>query len=147
MPTEFTVTSALEQLNPNYLADALRRLHIGLREAGVKVAVAASVQTPAVGRGTIESPKVTVATVVATFDPPIAAVKALRVTSGAATGGRILLDAAGTAAQIGTSGVYAAVISDDGSTITFEATITGFVISYIPRLSAADLAAKFYPLT
>lgn len=141
MPAEYTVKSGLEQVNPNNAADALRKLHLGLREEGVKVTVASSAQSPAGRTGTIESPKVTVALAVATFDPPIAAIKSLRVTTGAAAGGRLILDAAGTPTTT------AATISDDGSTLTFEATITGFVISYIPRLSTAELAAKFYPLT
>lgn len=148
MSAHITVSSVLETANPNNMIDALKRLHLGLREVGVKVTVASSVQTvPTPGTGGITSPLVTVAAAVATFDPPIAAIKSLRVTTGAAAGGRIMLDAAGSAAQIGTSGVYTAVISDDGSTITFETTITGFVIAYLPRLSTAELAAQFYPQT
>lgn len=141
MSAEYTTKSALEQLNPNNAPDALRKLHLGLREEGVKVTVTASAQVPTGRTGTIESPLVTVALAVATFNPPIAAIKALRVTAGAAAGGRLILDAAGTPTTT------AATISDDGSTLTFEATVTGLVISYIPRLSTAELAAKFYPLT
>lgn len=142
-----SVESVLEACNPSNIADGLKRLHLGLRDHTVKVTVTSSAQVPTGRTGTITSPLCTVSGAVATFDPPIAAVKALRVTAGAAAGGRLLADAAGTPAQIGTSGVYLATIADDGSTITFETTVTGLICEYIPRLSDTELAAAFYTST
>lgn len=57
-----------------------------------------------------------------------AVVSTLRVTAGAAAAGsRDVTDVGGTPA----AGL--ATISDDGKTITFEANVTGFVITYMPR--------------
>jgi hypothetical protein len=62
---------------------------------------------------------------------------AVRVTAGAAAAGaRLMTDAGGTASAT------VAVLSDDGKSITFEATVSAFVIYYVPR-SATDLLALF----
>jgi len=60
--------------------------------------------------------------------PPISQVVTLRVTAGAAAAGvRAVTDAGGSASS------SVALISDDGKTLTFETTVTGFVLTYIPR--------------
>ena len=60
--------------------------------------------------------------------PAIASIATLRVTAGAAAAGvRQVTDVGGTPSS------SVATISDDGKTITFEAGVTGFVITYEPR--------------
>ena len=69
--------------------------------------------------------------------PAIGDVLTLRVTAGAAAAGdRMVTDAGGTASAT------VAKLSDDGTTLTFEANVTGFVITYTPR-AAVDVASKF----
>ena len=77
--------------------------------------------------------------------PPILSVISLRVTAGAATAGpRVVTDVGGTPyAPVGaneTPGV--ATLSDDGTTLVFDTTVTGYVIEYIPR-SSASMTAPF----
>ena len=72
--------------------------------------------------------------------PAIGQVVTLRVTAGAAAAGtRVVSDAGGTATAGG--GVSAApgiaTLSDDGKVLTFETTVTGFVLTYIPRAAYA----------
>jgi flavorubredoxin len=78
--------------------------------------------------------------------PPIGDILTLRVTSGMATAGaRVVTDAGGAAGAPGANGPGVALISDDGKTLTFEATVTGFTISYRPRgidLSTARAVAE-----
>jgi hypothetical protein len=66
--------------------------------------------------------------------PPIGHVRTLRVTAvgTGATGPRVVTDAGGTAIapSAGIAGV--ALLSDDGTTLTFEGTVTGFVLEYFP---------------
>lgn len=70
--------------------------------------------------------------------PPIGQVLTCRVTAGsAATGPRVMTDSGGTPAAgatgLGDASGGVATISDDGKTLTFEAAITGMVLTYIPR--------------
>lgn len=80
--------------------------------------------------------------------PAIRSVGTLRVTAvgGGATGPRIVTDAGGTAVApgaTGNSGVPGvALLSDDGKTLTFEGTVTGFVLEYSPR-SAVDMTGAY----
>jgi hypothetical protein len=70
--------------------------------------------------------------------PAIGSILALRVTAGSATAGaRITTDAGGTAGAPGANGPGIALVSDDGKTLTFEATVTGFVLEYTPRAAVA----------
>lgn len=80
--------------------------------------------------------------------PPIQSLIALRVTAsgtGASLGTYILTDSGGTAI-IPPGGANAAVgiatLSDDGKTITFPNTVTGFVLEYLPR-AATDLETAY----
>jgi hypothetical protein len=63
-------------------------------------------------------------------------VSTLRVTTGTATGVRIVGDIAATLSTT------VARLSDDGKTVYFEAAITAFVIEYIPR-AAIDPTTEF----
>ena len=69
---------------------------------------------------------------------PILAVVALRATAvgTAALGARFISDIDATASAT------VAKISDDGKTIKFEGTVTGFILEYLPR-SNADMTAVF----
>jgi len=68
--------------------------------------------------------------------PAIGAVISLRVTAGSASAAvRTVTDSGGTA----TTAI--AKISDDGKTLTFEDTLTGFVLTYIPRGETAPTTA------
>jgi len=78
--------------------------------------------------------------------PPILILKSCRVTAvgSAALGPRIPIDSGGTAIAPSTYAGHVKV-SEDGTTLTFEGTVTGLVIEYVPR-SAEDLGND-YPLS
>ena len=69
--------------------------------------------------------------------PAIQMVKTLRVTAGsAAAGSRVVTDIGGTPVAPSTyAGV--ALLSDDGTSLTFEAAVTGFVLEYFPQSPVA----------
>lgn len=114
-----TLKSVLDRANPNNLADALALVKLGTMLAPTSVTVA---QTSAT---TIP------------LDPPALAVFGCRVTGGAAAAGaRIVSDAGATPSST------VCTLSADGATLTFEAGVTGAVLSYMPR-SSADMDAKF----
>jgi hypothetical protein len=69
------------------------------------------------------------------------AVTALRTVTGGTPGARIVTDAGGTAGAPGANGPGIALISDDGTTLTFEAAVTAFTIEYIPRAAVSMTAA------
>ena len=105
-----TLKSALNRANPNTLADAMAKVDFGTM---------------------IEPKTETVAQAAAatiTLDPPALAVFSVRVTGGAAAAGvRTVTDAGGTASAT------VCTVSADGATLTFEANVTGAVVSYMPR--------------
>lgn len=139
----YTTKDALDSVRPVEAFDALRKLFLSYKETGIVVTVPAA---PAIASRA--TPKATIVGSTIVLDPPAASVRSCRVTTGsAAAGTRIMSDAGATPAQIGTSGVYVATLSADGTTITFEAAPTAAVISYIPRITDADLAALFAPIT
>lgn len=78
-------------------------------------------------------------------------VTTLRVTAvgTGALGTRIMTDTGGTALAGDATSPGVAKLSDDGKTITFEGTVTAFVITYIPRsftdMTAADKALDGSP--
>jgi len=61
----------------------------------------------------------------------------LRVTAGAASAGLRQVGDAGA-----TPSATVATLSDDGKTITFETTVTGFIVEYLAR-PATDTSSKF----
>ena len=71
--------------------------------------------------------------------PAILAVKSLRVTAvgTGATGPRVVTDSGGTAVAPSSGIAGVALLSADGTTLTFEGTVTGFVHEYIPRSATA----------
>lgn len=146
-----TLKDVLNAANPNDLPDALERTNLGTLLDPLKRVF-------------------TGLTAAASFD--LTAIDGSGETAGATNPNRLPMlcghylrvDASGTAASVGNyivgpptstllippGGANVAVgvarISDDGKTITFPNTVTGFTISYIPRaVLAADLAADFAP--
>ena len=74
--------------------------------------------------------------------PKIRTIRSCRVTAGTATGDRYPTDSGGTpvAPSAGLPGIVA--VSDDGTTLTFEAAVTAFVLTYEPQ-SALDLTSSY----
>lgn len=125
-----TLQLELNKANPNTLADVLRQMQLGTMLAPTKAALT---NNPAAN---------TVA-----LNPPALIVGACLVTGvgTAATGPRAVTSAAGTAVaptMAGQPGV--ALLSDDGTTLTFEGTVSAVTVEYIPR-SAVDLATTSFP--
>lgn len=140
-PVLYTVKNELEDANGSKVPEMLRELHLGYKESGIKVTAPAAPVIPSHA-----SPSATFAGSTIVLDPPAQVVKSCRITAGtAAAGTRIMSDSGATPAQVGTSGIYIATLSEDGTTITLEAAATGAVIEYIPRVTAARLAASSNP--
>lgn len=108
-----TLALALEQANPNTLADALRLVNLSkMVEPQKLLAVqAAAVTVP--------------------LNPPALIVQSVRVTAGASTGRRVVSDSADTASTT------VCLLSDDGATLTFEGNVTQATIVYVARSEAA----------
>jgi hypothetical protein len=140
-----TLKVALDEANPNKLADALRKVALGTILAplkrtftGLTGASCDLTATDGVGE-----------TAGAANPNRLAALRinTLRVTGVTAStdiGSYVASDAAGTGVTANDSAVVGiATISDDGKTITFpNGDATDFVIEYIPR-PAADMTAAF----
>jgi hypothetical protein len=147
----FNPQQVLDQSDPNLVPDVLRQMALGTMLTPMKVTVtgltaaaafdltSTAVQAAAtVNNGAAQfTPGVTPSPVAL---PPALVVSTLRVTAvgSGATGPRTVTDAGGTpvAPSAGIAGV--ATISDDGKTLTFEGTVTGFIIEYVPR-AAVDM--------
>lgn len=124
--------------DPGLVGSVGRRVKLGTRLAAVKVVVSGLTAAAA-----IDITSSTVAAKITSLKgldalgtgetlPPIGSVLALRVTTGSAqAGARTLVDKDGTP----TTGV--ATISDDGKTLTFETTLTGFILEYNPRVDVS----------
>jgi hypothetical protein len=120
-----TLQTKLDKAEPGNLADVLRQVKLGTmltprKKTLTALAAAAAHNITDAAHGSLA---------------PILKITALRVTAGAATAGaRIITDSAALAAAT------VAALSDDGTTLTFEDTVTAFVLEYIPR-SAVDMTA------
>lgn len=127
---------ALDQANPNKLADALAKVQLGTLLTPLKRVFTGLTAALSFDLTTIDG----TGEVVGSSNPlRLAAlmVGPLRVTAGAATAGvRTVGDVDATPSAT------VATISDDGKTLTFEANVTAFVVEYIPR-SAADMNDLF----
>lgn len=140
-----TTEQVLKKSDPTEMMDALRKVDLGTRLTPRKITFAAL--TSAAAQDITTAAAKAAATIVPALpdnDPvllPIHDVISLRVTAGAAAAGpRTISDSGGTASAT------VALLSDDGKTLTFETTVTGFVLQYVPR-PANDLTAKFAPST
>lgn len=149
-PADVTLQQVLNKANLNQLATILQKMKLGNMLNPVKVTVTGLTAAAAID---ITTAAVRAASTIVGLErdtgdnlPAILEVKTLRVTGvgTAATGPRLVTDAGGTPAAPPTATAYAgasvglATISDDGKTLTFEGTVTGFVLEYIPR-SNTDL--------
>lgn len=145
MPTttqQNTVRRELNAGNANTVADILKRIKAGDMFAVLKVTFAGL--TSAAAQDITTAASRAAATIVGgDFNsdellPAIGGVTTLRVTAGAAAAGhRAVTDAGGTAST------SLALLSDDGKSLTFEAAVTGFVLTYRPRPAVAMSAS--YP--
>lgn len=136
-----TLQSTLNQANPNQLADAIRKLQLGNVLAPVKVTftglASAAAQDITTAAAKAAATIVGLDLAVGQNLPAILSTGTIRVTAGAAAAGaRFATDAGGTASTT------VALLSDDGTTLTFEAAVTGFVLEYTPR-SALPLDGQF----
>lgn len=117
-----TLANVLSKADPNLIADALRKVDLGVMLAPVVKTITQSSATTM------------------TLSPPALCpgVVSVRVTGGAsAANAYICTDAGGTA-------VDGAIckLSADGTTLTFALGVTSAVVSYVPR-SASDLSEAF----
>jgi hypothetical protein len=157
-----TLQTELDKANVNSLADVLKLMKLGTMLTPLKVSVTGYNATSAINLtklGYASGGAVTIIQPVASGGlpmlppggnlPPLLQCLSLRVTgatgtTGVATGGaRLLTDAAGTAGAPGVNGPGIALISDDGTTITFDGAVAGFVIEYMPQ--AAIPMGTLYP--
>lgn len=145
-----TLADVLNEATPGILDRALAQVKLGRMLKPVKVTVAAITAAAAVDITAIDRSKITINQGLDDLGstealPPILAVTALRVTAVGTgeLGPKHVTDTGGTPATKGAGGsVGVATISDDGKTLTFDGTVTGFVLEYIPR-SAADLGNEY----
>jgi hypothetical protein len=118
-----TLAGALDEANPNKIADALQKVKLG------------SLLTPTT-ETISQASSVNVA-----LGSPALLVSGVRVTGGTALAGVYkVTDSGGTEVDSATLGV--ATISDDGTTLTFAAAVTDCVVQYIPR-SNVDVTSDF----
>ena len=143
-PADVTLQQILNKANLNQLGTLLQKMKLGNMLNPVKVTVTGLTAAAAID---ITTAAVRAAATISGLDrdsneslPPILSVTALRVTGvgTGALGPRAVTDAGGTAGAPGANGPGIARLSDDGKTLTFEGTVTGFVLEYIPR-SYTDL--------
>lgn len=138
MTTELdqSLQRVLTRANPQDLADALRAANMGHMLADAK-AVFTGLTAAAAQDITTAAAKAAVTLTGMTLDsgenlPPIGQITYLRVTAGAAAAGARIIGDAGA-----TPSATVAALSDDGTTITFEGTVTAFVLGYRPRIATA----------
>lgn len=142
-----TYQRLLEQLNPNALADVLRKLKWGRTLGPIKIVVTGmtAIAAPDVTGALVKAAATITGIDLATGEnlPPIGHVVACRVTAtgtAASVGSYIMAEPAGTATLPtggASAGVGIALLADAGTTITFPNTITGFTLIYYPRMDAA----------
>lgn len=138
---DITLQQILNACNLNQLATVLKKVKLGNVLSPVKVSFAALSAATTIDITTAAS--LAAATISGlereTSDllPAILVVKTLRVTaSGTANsvGSYVVSDAAGTAlTPTAGANVGIALLSDDGKSLTFPSTVTGFVIEFVPR--------------
>lgn len=149
-----TVHAELDSANPNTVFDALRKMGLGsmlapLRVTFAALASAASQDITTAAARAAATINVGALRVSKTVLPPALAVISCRVIAGTALAGpRTVSDTGATVtAPAGANGLPGvAKISDDGKTLTFDAAVTGFTITYIPRPDV-DMESVFAPST
>lgn len=140
---EQTYQQWLNKANANLLPTIFQKMKLGNMLSPVKVTVTGLTATTTPD---ITSAAVRLAATVTGLErettenlPAILAVKTLRVTAvgTGATGPRVVTDSGGTAVAPSSGIAGVALLSADGTTLTFECTVTGFVLEYIPRSATA----------
>lgn len=140
-----TLQSELNNARPDQLADVLRMIGLGNILTPLKRVFTGLTSSATQNLTQIDA----TGEVVGISNPNRLAalsVVALRTVTGGTTGPRIVTDAGGTAGAPGANGPGIALLSDDGTTLTFEAAITAFTIEYIPR-SLVSMTAAISSLT
>ena len=142
---DITLQQIINRSNLNQLAAALSKVKLGNVLGSVKITVASltATATPVVTGSAVRAAATISGLDRGTNDnlPAIQTVKTLRVTtSGTANsvGSYAVSDAGGTAlTPTAGANVGLALLSDDGTTLTFPTTVTGFVLEYVPRPDTA----------
>lgn len=145
-----TIANALDSANPNNVADLLQLVKLGRMLTPLKLTLTGLTSAAAINLTLLKAGASGIVVNSGQLNagdalPPIQDVKTLRVTAGAATAGpRTIADSGATAtAPAGANALPGvAKLSDDGTTITFDTTVTAFVIEYIPR-PYTDLTTSF----
>jgi len=112
---QLTLKKALNQANPNIIADALAKTDLG--------SILESIE--------YDTGTVTAATAITLPDPGALVVQSVRVVAGTLTGARIVCDSGITPAQFGSTGIATCAVSANGKTITFEANVTQVLVRYV----------------
>lgn len=126
-----TAREILDSGNPNKVGNVCKALKVGTQLSKIKATFAS--MTSAAGQDITTAANKALATVsgitLRTGEnlPPIGQIVTCRVTAGtAAAGARFVSDAGATPSTT------VATLSDDGKTLTFEAAVTGIVVTYFP---------------
>ncbi len=149
-----TTQSVLDQAEPGLLASALQQVKLGtvltpMKQTFASLTSAAAQQITTAAAAAAATPGVnTNQEPAATTLPPILAVTAGRITAGTAHQNPFIVTDSGGTPTDPSSGISVATLSDDGTTLTFGAAVTGFVLEYIPRAAAGgtvggDMQAPF----
>jgi hypothetical protein len=135
----------LDEANPNAIADILKLVKLGTSISRIKVVVTGLTAAAAIDITTAAVKAAATITGITLGDdaglPPIGTVESLRVTGvgTGALGPRMTCDQGSTPAAPPTATAYAGAsigltrLNDDGKTLTFEGTVTGFILIYTPR--------------
>ena len=121
-----TLAGVLDVADPNEVAAALRLTRLGTMLTPLKETI------------TLAAPGT-----VFTLSKPALKVVTCQVTVGTVTGDRIMTDSAGTVrAPHDAAAPGVAKLADNGTTITFDASVTTIIVTYIPR-SYTDVTGAF----
>lgn len=131
------IRRALNTGSPAAQTSALQKIQAGTQLSKVKVTFAALTSASAQDITSDEAKAAATIEGISLRDdenlPPIGQVVTLRVTTGTlAAGPAVVTDEGGTPTAIGALAVHVATLSDDGTTLTFQAAVTGFVLTYYP---------------
>lgn len=146
-----TMQQVLNGANPNWLTAILQQMKLGNMLSPVKVSVTGLTAAATID---ITTTAFRDAATISGLDrdsgdvlPAILSVKTLRVTASGTSnsvGSYAMSDASGTAVSpTAGANLGIALLSDDGTSLTFPTTVTAFVIEYIPR-SAVALSTVFH---
>lgn len=122
-----TVQSALDAANPNNVADCLKLVKLGTMVTPLKRVFTGLTSAAAQDLTMIDASGETTGPSNPNRQPALVVGAILVTTGAAASGPRAPTSAAATPTTT------FATLSDDGKTVTFDNTVTGFTIEYIPR--------------